>query len=194
MKILPTFAFKSISIMKRFSLIIAALVFSASLMAQPFPTTFKSVQITGSYKAVVKQLEAEGFKAAYEGKKELNGMHEGEKTLVKIGINKDIDQVCSLTVNRSVIERDSAEDISAKFNAIYEKFAKDPKYTSDRANRKADGGASFDPNISIGIVFQAKFYQDGDPNRLVELNIRRYQAKYHYKEIKYINCYNLGVK
>ena len=164
--------------MKKFSLIIAALVFSASLMAQPFPTTFKSVQVTGSYEAVVKQLEVEG-------------MHEGEESVLKIEINENIDQVCSLTINRSNIERDTAEDISEKFNAIYEKFEKDPKYTADRANKKAKESL-FDPSISIGLVFQAKFYQDGDPNRLVELNIRRYQVKYHYKEIKYINCYNQG--
>ena len=177
--------------MKRFSLIIAALIFSASLMAQPFPTTFKSVQITGSYEAVVKQLEAEGFTTKYEGNKQLRGVHEGEESVLTLEINKDIDQVCSLTINRAGKERDTAEDISEKFNAIYEKFEKDPKYTPDRANKKAKG-TLFDPNISIGLVFQAKFYQDGDPNRLVELNICRYQAKYHYKEIKYINCYNQG--
>ena len=178
-------------IMKKFSVIIAALVFSASLMAQPFPTTFKSVQVTGSYEAVVKQLEVEGFTTRYEGNKQLRGMHEGEESVLKIEINEDIDQVCSLTINRSGKKRDTAEDISEKFNAIYEKFEKDPKYTADRANKKAKESL-FDPNISIGLVFQAKFYQDGDPNRLVELNIRRYQVKYHYKEIKYINCYNQG--
>ena len=178
-------------IMKRFSLIIAALVFSASLMAQPFPTKFKSVQVTGSYEAVVKQLEAEGFTTKYEGNKLLKGMYEGEESSLTIEINKNIDQVCSLTIYRSDRERDTAEDISEKFNAIYEKFEKDPKLTPDRANKKAKSSL-FDPNISIGVVFQAKFYQDGDPNRLVILNVCRYQVKYHYKEIKYINCYNQG--
>lgn len=178
--------------MKRFSLIIAALAFSASLMAQPFPTVFRSVQVTGSYKAVAKQLKAEGFTSMTDGGDLFRGVLEGVKSALTIEMNKDIDQVCSLTINQSGLERASADEIAEKFNSIYGKFENNPEYTSDRANKKANGAASFDASISIGLVFQAKFYQDGDPNRLVELNIRRYQVKYHYIEVKFINCYNLG--
>ena len=178
--------------MKQLSLIIAALAFSASLMAQPFPTKFKSVQITGSYKAVAKQLKAEGFTTSYEGNNYFNCMYEGETLLAIVKINKDIDQVCSLTLRRSDIERDSADEVSENFNALCEKFEKELKYTPDRTNKKSNGAASFDPNISIGMVYKAKFYQDGDPNRLVELTIQRYQVKYHFIEINYINCYNQG--
>ena len=178
--------------MKRLLLIIAATVFSASPMAQPFPTKFKSVQITGSYKAVAKQLKAEGFNPSYDGDKMFRRIHEGIKSVLTVEINKDIDQVCSLTLQPYGIENCSADEISEKFNSIYETFEKDSFHTSDRANKKAKGPASFDANISIGLVYQAKFYQDGDPNRLVELNIRRFQVKYHFIEIKYTNCYNLG--
>jgi hypothetical protein len=178
--------------MKRFSLIIAVLVFSISLFAQPFPTTFKSVQITGSYEAVAKQLAREGFIAHPPGSKVFYGTHLGRESILNLKINKELGQVWSFALKSYDGDRCSAEEISEMFNTLYDVYEKDPLYTSDRANKKAKGAASFDPSISIGRVFQAKFYQDGDQNRLVEVNIERYQVKYHFIEIKYINCYNQG--
>ena len=181
---------KDFGIMKRFSLIIAALVFSASLMAQPFPTTFKSVQITGSYKAVAKQLEAEGFKASYFGSDMFNGTINGKKVIVVLEMNKKIDQICSFKISDGDYDKYDADKISAIFNEIYDIFDKNPKYTSDRENKKAKGEASFGPT-PMGVVYTAKFYQDGDPNRLVELTIGRIAGKY-YKELRFKNCYNQG--
>ena len=119
---------------------------------------FKSVQITGSYKAVAKQLKAEGFTTSYEGNDYFNCMYNGEKLLAIVKTNKDIDQVCSLTLRRSDIERDSADEVSENFNALCEKFEKELKYTPDRTNKKANGAASFDPNISIGMVISAVLF------------------------------------
>ena len=76
------------------------------------------------------------------------------------------------------------------FNGIYDIFDKNPKYKSDRDNKKAKGEVSFGPT-PMGVVYIAKFYQDGDPNRLVELTIGRIAGKY-YKDLKFINCYNQG--
>ena len=87
-------------------------------MAQPFPTKFKSVQITGSYKAVAKQLKAEGFNPSYDGDKMFRRIHEGIKSVLTVEINKDIDQVCSLTLQPYGIEKCSADEISEKFNSI----------------------------------------------------------------------------
>lgn len=176
--------------MKRFSLIITALMFSAALMAQPFPTTFRSVQITGSYEAVTRQLEAEGFIAHPPGNKIFYGTHLGKGSRLEVEINKKLNQVCSFTLEFYDHSRCSVDEITEMFNTIYDVYEKDPLHTSDRANKKAKGAASYDPNISIGLVYQAKFYQDGDPNRLVEINIQRYQVKYHFISIKYTNCYN----
>ena len=151
--------------MKKLFIIIAAGLFSLTVLAQPTPTTFLDVQIAGSKETVAQQLMDAGF-TEFTRLDMYEGEFMGEKVSVRISWWKPIKQVVSLFV-AGTQKYESAEAIR-RFHNILSEFEKDPKYTADPANRRVPSGAILSHDyLSDNRSFEAKFYQDGDKKKVV---------------------------
>lgn len=175
--------------MKKLSLVITAVIFSFSLMAQPYPPSFLGVYVTGSEQAISQQLEYIGFTKSYDKSQPYAGVYKGEEAIIKLKMNEDIGQVCEFTVNIDASNKVSADEVIKKYAKFYNEFRKDPDYKADPSNKMPSSAADFDPNRKWGVAYTSKFYQGGDVNRLLELGIWKLGDLYMV-QISVKNLYN----
>lgn len=175
--------------MKRLLLPIVALTFGITLMAQPFPPTLFGIPVTGSIDALSYQLNYVGFTDTYDNMPAYGGFYKGEKATLHVEMNKEIDQILALKLR--VTDNIPVEDALKKYETHYNDFKNDPYYTAERSNKLPTSKADFNNEKAYGTVYTSTFYQDGDPNKLVELNMNRVDYVF-YVEIKVTNLYNKG--
>lgn len=175
--------------MKRLTILIAALSFGITLMAQPFPPTLFGIPVTGSIEALSHQLEYVGFTDFYDTKPAYGGYYKGEKATLHVEMNKEINQILALKLR--VTDNIPLEDALKKYEMHYNDFTGDSYYTALRSNKLPTSKADLNNEKAYGTVYTSTFYQNGDPNKLVELNMNRVDYVF-YVEIKVTNLYNKG--
>ena len=109
--------------MKKLFIIITTGLFSLTALAQPTPTTFLDVQITGSKETVAQQLMDAGF-TEFTKLDMYEGEFMGEQVTVRMSWWKPAKQVSSLFISGTQ-KYESAEAIR-KFHNIISEFEKDP--------------------------------------------------------------------
>jgi hypothetical protein len=175
--------------MKKLFIIITTGLFSLTALAQPTPTTFLDVQITGSKETVAQQLMDAGF-TEFTKLDMYEGEFMGEQVTVRISWWKPAKQVSSLFISGTQ-KYESAEAIR-KFHNILSEFEKDPKYTADPANRRIPAGATLSHEyLSDNRSFEAKFYQDGHKNKTITCAVAHMDGLFYIRWL-YSNKYNSG--
>ena len=167
-------------------MIIVTAMLSITAFAQPTPTTFLDVQITGGKETVEAQLIDAGFKKSTVSS--YKGEFMGEPVTAIIHYNKTIQQVTSLTVTTD--SRFENAEVIKRFNQIISDFENDPKHTADPANKRIPTGVTLtDEYLYDNNLFEVKFYQDGDKKREVSISVGQMDGLY-YIYIRFVNKYN----
>ena len=173
--------------MKRLYMIIAVSMLSIAASAQPTPTTFLDVQISGGKETVAAQLIDAGFKESSR-LSSFKGEFMGEPVTAIIHYNKTIQQVTSLTVTTD--SRFENAEVIKRFNQIISDFENDQKHTADPANKRIPTGVTLtDEYLYDNNLFEVKFYQDGDKKREVSISVGQMDGLY-YIYIRFVNKYN----
>ena len=173
--------------MNKLYMTIATAMLSIAAFAQPAPTTFLDVQITGSKETVAEQLMEAVF-TQFTKLSMYMGQFMGEDVKVLIRWNETVKQVSLLIVETR--GRYDAPEVIKRFNSVLSEYEKDSKYTTDPSNKKMPAGATLsDEYLSSNNNFQAKFYQDGDKKKLITIAVYDIDNKF-YIRWDYWNKYN----
>lgn len=113
--------------MKQLFIILAAVMMTASVMAENYPTKFLGIPIDGTKEEMIRKIQAKGYTYHNEyGQEYLTGEFNGEEVAIAIRTNKG--KVCQIIVT----ERKTYTEgfIRIKFNNLMQQFEENPRYFS----------------------------------------------------------------
>lgn len=170
--------------MKRFCLIVVALLFPIVVCAQQV-TTFLGIPVDGSKSEMIQKLKAKGFRSTATHADVLEGEFNGQNVYIIVKTNKDKVYRIAVTDINSIDEA----SIRIRFNRLLKQFEDNDKYV---ASLLGNSYISDDEDISYEITvksrrYEASFYQRTELLDSALLNAYNY-LKTRYTESQLVNA------